>query len=135
MVNNFHYFVSIVKQGQLSTPNMKYQSTFQTFLLILREEGFKGFYGGYSAAALGSLLSSTVHFGVYENMKQRLLDNGVNESVGFLMSAACGDVVSSVFYVPSEVLKTRLQLQGSHNNPYSISSHNYKGNLHALTSV
>jgi hypothetical protein len=36
-----------------------------------------------------------------------------------------------VVYVPSEVLKTRLQLQGRYNNPHFHSGYNYKGTLDA----
>jgi hypothetical protein len=37
--------------------------------------------------------------------------------------------------VPSEVLKTRLQLQGRHNNPYFKSGYNYKGFSHAAKTI
>lgn len=38
-----------------------------------------------------------------------------------------GDLTASIVYVPSEVLKTRLQLQGRYRNPYFTSGYNYKG--------
>jgi hypothetical protein len=37
--------------------------------------------------------------------------------------------------VPSEVLKTRLQLQGRYNNPYFNSGYNYKGFSHAAKTI
>jgi hypothetical protein len=37
--------------------------------------------------------------------------------------------------VPSEVLKTRLQLQGRHNNPYFNSGYNYRGTINAIRSI
>lgn len=37
--------------------------------------------------------------------------------------------------MPSEVLKTRLQLQGRFNNPYFNSGYNYKGMMHAINSI
>lgn len=42
---------------------------------------------------------------------------------------------ASAFYVPSEVLKTRLQLQGRFNNPDSLSAHNYRNTAHAFSSI
>jgi hypothetical protein len=38
-------------------------------------------------------------------------------------------------YVPSEVLKTRLQLQGRHNNPYFNSGYNYRGTIDAARTI
>ncbi|KAF9357247.1 hypothetical protein BGX34_009461, partial [Mortierella sp. NVP85] len=48
---------------------------------------------------------------------------------------AIGDFVASFIYVPSEVLKTRLQLQGRYNNPSFISGYNYKSTWHALRMI
>lgn len=46
-----------------------------------------------------------------------------------------GDLGASVVYVPSEVLKTRLQLQGRHNNPYFHSGYNYRGMTDAARTI
>lgn len=43
--------------------------------------------------------------------------------------------MASFVYVPSEVLKTRLQLQGRYNNPSFISGYNYKSTWHALRMI
>ncbi|KAF9578172.1 hypothetical protein BGW38_006172, partial [Lunasporangiospora selenospora] len=43
-----------------------------------------------------------------------------------------GDVCASFVFVPSEVLKTRMQLQGRYNNPSFVSGYNYKNTWHAL---
>lgn len=45
------------------------------------------------------------------------------------------DLAASPLYVPSEVLKTRLQLQGRHNNPYFNSGYNYRNTAHAFRSI
>ncbi len=50
--------------------------------------------------------------------------------LGFL-----GDLAASVVYVPSEVLKTRLQLQGKHNNPHFHSGYNYRGTVDAARTI
>lgn len=38
-------------------------------------------------------------------------------------------------YVPSEVLKTRLQLQGRHNNPFTNSGYNYRSTVDAARTI
>lgn len=50
--------------------------------------------------------------------------------IGFL-----ADFAASVLYVPSEVLKTRLQLQGRHNNPFFFSGYNYKSTWDAARTI
>jgi hypothetical protein len=46
-----------------------------------------------------------------------------------------GDLAASIVYVPSEVLKTRLQLQGRYNNPYFKSGYNYRGTVDAARTI
>lgn len=50
--------------------------------------------------------------------------------LGFL-----ADFAASVLYVPSEVLKTRLQLQGRYNNPFFYSGYNYKSTWDAARTI
>src|SRR5579859_5064651 len=45
------------------------------------------------------------------------------------------DLAASFVYVPSEVLKTRLQLQGRYNNPFFRSGYNYKSTAHAAHTI
>lgn len=68
-------------------------------------------------------------------VKTGLIANDLPHHAAFFVAGATGDLLSSVFYVPSELLKTRLQLQGRYNNPHSLSSHNYKSTWHALKCV
>ncbi len=92
------------QQGQLNFKSAKpYKGIGQSFSLILRQEGMRGLYGGYVSAAIGSFLSTSVHFGVYELIKNRMIENGHNEFASFFVAGALGDVFASVAYVPSEV--------------------------------
>lgn len=50
-------------------------------------------------------------------------------------SGFVADLAASVVYVPSEVLKTRLQLQGRYNNPFFNSGYNYRSTLHATRTI
>ena len=53
-----------------------------------------------------------------------------SDDSGFL-----ADLSASPLYVPSEVLKTRLQLQGRHNNPFFASGYNYRSTLDAFRTI
>ncbi|KAJ3278846.1 hypothetical protein HK104_001974 [Borealophlyctis nickersoniae] len=103
--------------------------------MIVAEEGFRGLYGGFTSAVVGSLLSTAVYFTAYEGLKRQLLDLNMNETVTYLIAGGLGDTAASIFYVPSEVIKTRMQLQGRFNNPHSVSTHNYKSTWDALTLI
>lgn len=86
-------------------------------LEILKMEGLrKGWYSGLSAAMLGSLPSAAIFFMTYEFLKEEMiLSYKMNETFTFFVAGLSGDLASSLVYVPSEVLKTRLQLQGKLN--------------------
>jgi hypothetical protein len=45
------------------------------------------------------------------------------------------DLAAAPVYVPSEVLKTRLQLQGRYNNPFFNSGYNYRSTMHAARTI
>ncbi|KAI8899753.1 mitochondrial carrier domain-containing protein [Globomyces pollinis-pini] len=122
-------------QGQLTTHSNKYNGILNSFQLIAKEEGFRGFFGGFNAAVLGSIVSTTTYFGIYEILKRELIECDINPSIGYFISGGVADLAASIFYVPSEVIKTRLQLQGKYNNPHSLSAHNYKNTYHAFQQI
>ncbi|KAJ3035501.1 hypothetical protein HDV00_003707 [Rhizophlyctis rosea] len=125
-------------QGQMTlvSAKPKYNGILSTFRTIHADEGFRGLYGGFIAAVLGSVASTTVYFSSYESLKRWMIDErGISLEVSSFIAGGVGDVVASFVYVPSEVVKTRLQLQGRFNNPYSSSSYNYRGTYHALKSI
>lgn len=127
-----------VKTRQQGAPGIaKYQNTFKAYKTIWAEEGFfRGLYSGYGAAMLGSFPSSAAFFFTYESLKRLAIDEyGLNKDLSYLGAGFFGDLASSVFYVPSEVLKTRLQLQGRYNNPCYNSGYNYKGTVDAIKTI
>lgn len=143
-----------VKTRQQGDPHWppRYRSLGDAYLKIFRQEGFRrGLYGGFSAAMLGSFPGTVVFFGCYELCKRSMLDHGINPSVSFLTSGLShhilcrsdqltlagflADFAASVLYVPSEVLKTRLQLQGRYNNPFFHSGYNYKSTWDAARTI
>ncbi|KAI5291173.1 hypothetical protein KEM54_006035 [Ascosphaera aggregata] len=127
-----------VKTRQQGDPHMppKYSSMSNSYRMIFKEEGFmRGLYSGVTPAFLGSFPGTVVFFGVYEWTKRNMLEKGVNPSLSYLTSGLMADLAASVIYVPSEVLKTRLQLQGRHNNPFFKSGYNYRSTTDACRTI
>ncbi|KAG0091820.1 hypothetical protein BGZ92_011587 [Podila epicladia] len=123
-------------QGQPSANPPKYNNMFHAYGTILREEGVaRGLYSGVTPAMSGSLPGTTLYFGTYEYTKRTLTAAGCPDTLAHLAGGSIGDFVASFIYVPSEVLKTRLQLQGRYNNPAFISGYNYKNTWHALQMI
>ncbi|KAL2218586.1 mitochondrial carrier domain-containing protein [Thermoascus aurantiacus ATCC 26904] len=127
-----------VKTRQQGDPHIppKYTSMSQSYMTILRQEGIRrGLYGGVTPALIGSFPGTVIFFGVYEWSKRHMLDAGVMPSVSYLAAGFLADLAASVIYVPSEVLKTRLQLQGRYNNPYFHSGYNYRSTADAFRTI
>lgn len=128
-----------VKTRQQGFPNNpRYRNMIPAYITIFKQEGFfRGLYGGYTPAILGSFPSTAAFFGTYEYTKRTLINQyGVNETFSYFTAGVLGDLASSVFYVPSEVLKTRLQLQGKYNNPFTKGcGYNYRGLGDAVVTI
>lgn len=78
---------------------------------------------------------TALYFGIYEFTKRTLTANSIPDVAAHLAAGSLGDLAASVVYVPSEVLKTRMQLQGRYNNPHFVSGYNYKSTWHAAKTV
>lgn len=127
-----------VKTRQQGDPHMppKYTSLGSTYYKILRQEGVrKGLYGGWLPALCGSFPGTVIFFGVYEYSKRQMVDYGIQPHIAYLSAGFVADLAASIVYVPSEVLKTRLQLQGRYNNPYFKSGYNYRGTVDAVRTI
>ncbi|KIX04080.1 uncharacterized protein Z518_07633 [Rhinocladiella mackenziei CBS 650.93] len=127
-----------VKTRQQGDPHFppKYSSLSDSYVKIFRQEGIRrGLYGGFTAAMLGSFPGTVIFFGSYEYFKRNMLDRDINPSVAYLSSGFLADFAASIIYVPSEVLKTRLQLQGRYNNPFFNSGYNYKSTWDAAKTI
>ncbi|OJJ07054.1 hypothetical protein ASPVEDRAFT_46437 [Aspergillus versicolor CBS 583.65] len=127
-----------VKTRQQGDPHFppRYTSMTSSYATIYRQEGIlRGLYGGVTPALFGSFPGTLIFFGCYEFTKRRMLDAGINANVAYLSGGFLADLAASIVYVPSEVLKTRLQLQGRYNNPYFKSGYNYRSTGDALRTV
>ncbi|KAH6671861.1 mitochondrial carrier domain-containing protein [Halenospora varia] len=127
-----------VKTRQQGDPHIppKYTTMASSYSTIFRQEGFRrGLYGGWIPALLGSFPGTIIFFGTYEYSKRHMIDAGVTPQFAYLTSGFLADFAASFVYVPSEVLKTRLQLQGRYNNPFFQSGYNYKSTAHAARTI
>ncbi|OTB06390.1 hypothetical protein M426DRAFT_319122 [Hypoxylon sp. CI-4A] len=127
-----------VKTRQQGDPHIppKYTSLGSSYYKIWRQEGVgRGLYGGWLPAMLGSFPGTVLFFGTYEWSKRHMIDYGIQSHISYLTAGFLGDLAASIVYVPSEVLKTRLQLQGRYNNPYFKSGYNYRGTLDAVKTI
>ncbi|CCG83964.1 protein of unknown function [Taphrina deformans PYCC 5710] len=126
-----------VKTRQQGAPLVpKYVNMGSAYRSIFHEEGLlRGLYAGVTPAILGSIPATAIFFGTYEFSKRTLVDMGMNDTVAPLLAGFVGDFFASAIYVPSEVLKTRLQLQGRYANPHFQSGYNYRGTVDAARTI
>ncbi|KAF3767866.1 mitochondrial carrier [Cryphonectria parasitica EP155] len=127
-----------VKTRQQGDPHIppKYTSLGSSYYTILRQEGVRrGLYGGWFPALLGSFPGTVLFFGTYEFTKRNLIDRGMQTNLAYLTAGFLGDLAASIVYVPTEVLKTRLQLQGRYNNPHFHSGYNYRNTVDAARTI
>lgn len=75
----------------------------------------RSIYAGFTPMISGSMPSAAIFFATYETVKWALIP--YSEPLAFLTGGLCADLVSSLTYVPTEVIKTRMQLQTAYT-PY-----------------
>ena len=127
-----------VKTRQQGDPHRppKYRHLVPSYFKIWRQEGFfGGLYGGVTPAAVGSFAGTTVFFLSYEWSKRTMIDLGIPPSVAYLGAGLFADLAASPLYVPTEVVKTRLQLQGQYNNKHFTSGYNYRSTMDAARTM
>eukprot|EP01112_Ceratiomyxa_fruticulosa_P013502 TRINITY_DN37_c0_g1_i1.p1 TRINITY_DN37_c0_g1~~TRINITY_DN37_c0_g1_i1.p1 ORF type:complete len:581 (-),score=74.44 TRINITY_DN37_c0_g1_i1:316-2058(-) len=82
---------------------------------ITRKEGVRGLYRGLSA----SLFTSTqamVQFPLYETLKRVIYDQTAHKELSFLSASALSASIACTVSYPSEVVRSRMQIQGSHSS-------------------
>ncbi|KAK8692620.1 hypothetical protein V6N13_076076 [Hibiscus sabdariffa] len=83
---------------------------------ILATEGVRGLYTGATPSFVGMAFESSLLFGIYSQTKQ-LLQGGIQSSRPqpqvIIPSAALGGAIISFVLCPSELVKCRMQIQGT----------------------
>ncbi|KAI4335912.1 hypothetical protein L6164_014508 [Bauhinia variegata] len=91
------------------------KSVLQMVRSVWQADGFRGFYRGVTPGITGSLATGATYFGVIESTKKWIEDS--HPSLGghwaHFIAGAVGDTLGSFVYVPCEVMKQRMQVQGT----------------------
>jgi solute carrier family 25 phosphate transporter 3 len=105
--------IDIIKCRKQANPKL-YKSIPDGFKTIYAHEGLKGFSVGWVPTLIGYSMQGFGKFGFYEMFKdvyKGLL--GANaakyQTIGFLASSACAEVIADVLLCPMEALKVRMQ--------------------------
>ncbi|XWS60444.1 hypothetical protein CRYUN_Cryun07bG0037000 [Craigia yunnanensis] len=78
-------------------------------------DGLRGFYRGIAPGVIGSLATGATYFGFIESTKKWIEESNLNLGGHWahFIAGAVGDTLGSFVYVPCEVMKQRMQVQGS----------------------
>lgn len=95
---------------------MKYKNGLHCTARIVKSEGVKGLYRGATSSFLGMAFESSLLFGIYSRTKQKMqegLQNTRPQPQVIIPSAAYSGAIISFVLCPSELLKCRMQIQGT----------------------
>ncbi|KAJ6292567.1 hypothetical protein OIU77_009381 [Salix suchowensis] len=95
---------------------IKYKNGLHCTARILQTEGVKGLYRGATSSFVGVAFESSLLFGIYSQTKQSLQGGGqsdVPRPEVIIPSAAYGGAIISFVLCPTELVKCRLQIQGT----------------------
>ncbi|KAL9261891.1 Mitochondrial magnesium exporter 1-like protein [Drosera capensis] len=114
----------IQSQAILSvTRNQK--SVLQMLRTVWTADGLRGIYRGITPGLTGSLATGATYFGFIESTKKWI--DQTHPSLGghgsHFISGAIGDALGSFIYVPCEVIKQRMQVQGT-STTWSVVTNN-----------
>ncbi|KAL2479166.1 Mitochondrial substrate carrier family protein [Forsythia ovata] len=111
------------------------KSISQMVRTVWATDGLAGFYRGVAPGVTGSLATGATYFGVIESTKKWIDES--HPSLGghwaHFIAGAIGDTLGSFIYVPCEVIKQRMQVQGSRKYWTSLvmkESSNVKHDMH-----
>lgn len=82
---------------------------------IWAADGLRGFYRGITPGLTGSLATGATYFGVIESTKKWIEEShpSLEGHWAHFIAGSVGDTLGSFVYVPCEVMKQRMQVQGT----------------------
>ncbi|XP_067109032.1 kidney mitochondrial carrier protein 1-like isoform X1 [Osmerus mordax] len=104
-------------QGQVGDSKyreIRYRGMLHAISKICREEGLRALYSGIAPAMLRQASYGTIKIGTYQSFKRLLVDRPEDETL--VTNVLCGvlsGVISSSIANPTDILKIRMQAQGS----------------------
>ncbi|XP_074317071.1 uncharacterized protein LOC141653260 [Silene latifolia] len=98
------------------------KTVLQMIRTVWAADGLRGFYRGVAPAFTGSLATGATYFGVIESTKKWIEES--HPSLGghwaHFLAGGFGDTLGSFVYVPCEVMKQRMQVQGTSDSWSSV---------------
>jgi hypothetical protein len=104
--------------------DLKLKSSQEAFQVLL-DKGIQRIYGGMIPAVVGSIPSSALYFGTYETVKDILsthCNKIISRPVRYMIAASSGNIMSSLIFVPKEVIKQQVQAFKSGSLPWNLNS-------------
>lgn len=95
---------------------IKYKSGLHCTTRILKTEGVKGLYRGATSSFIGMAFESSLIFGIYSQSKKALqggIQSDKPQPSVIIPAAAFGGTIISFVLCPSELVKCRMQVQGT----------------------
>lgn len=119
-----------LQKHNTETHGVKYRNGLHCSARILQNEGVKGLYRGATSSFVGVAFESSLLFGIYSQTKQFLQGGRQSSSPQLnviIPSAAYGGSIISFVLCPSELVKCRMQIQGT--DSLVLKSSRYNGPL------
>ncbi|XP_022738711.1 mitochondrial substrate carrier family protein E isoform X2 [Durio zibethinus] len=104
-----------IQSQALLTGSRSQKSIVQMVRTVWVADGIRGFYRGIAPGITGSLATGATYFGLIESSKKWIEKSHPNLGSHWthFIAGAVGDTLGSFVYVPCEVMKQRMQIQGS----------------------
>ncbi|ELR23136.1 carrier superfamily protein [Acanthamoeba castellanii str. Neff] len=115
-----------------------YKNTADAFTKIVRQEGAKALYKGFTIVASFTVPAHALYFWGYETAKRTLQPSVPLEEKGALVHFVSGmfaDLMGSFIWVPQDVVKQRLQVQKTSLASAAADTVKYKGSLHCIKTI
>lgn len=120
LTNTILHPLDTVKTVRQADPK-SFHGVWPTMLTLIQTRGIPSLYAGIAPALIGSALSSALYFATYERAKTALnaIKHAAPKRVIFTaLAAACGNVASSLLFVPKEVVKQRMQVASAKSSDF-----------------
>ncbi|OMO53163.1 Endoplasmic reticulum-adenine nucleotide transporter [Corchorus capsularis] len=104
-----------IQSQALLTGSQSQKSIVQMVQTVWVADGLKGFYRGIAPGIIGSLATGATYFGFIESTKKWIEESHpkLEGHWAHFIAGAIGDTLGSFVYVPCEVMKQRMQIQGT----------------------
>lgn len=120
ITNTVLHPLDTVKTVRQANPKI-FRGVLPTIITLIRTRGIHSLYAGIVPALIGSALSSALYFSAYERARLFLgamTHAGHKRATLTALSAACGNITSSVLFVPKEVVKQRMQVASAQSSDF-----------------